>query len=69
MSKCIHCSNPNPENWFYCRNCGKHASGDKYSQNMWMRTERGKRTDVEFSTQTMDESINEMYKKQEERYA
>ena len=36
---------------------------------MWMRTERGKRTDVEFSTHTMDESINEMNKKQEERYA
>ena len=69
MNKCIHCNADNSENWFYCRSCGKHASGDKYSQNMWMRTERGKRTDVEFSTQTMDESINEMNKKQEERYA
>ena len=69
MSKCVHCSNPNPENWFYCRNCGKHSSGDKYSQNMWMRTERGKRTDVEFSTQTIDESINEMNNKRRESYA
>ena len=67
--KCIHCNADNSENWFYCRGCGKHASDDKYSQNIWMRTERGKRTDVEFSTQTMDESINEMNKKQEERYA
>ena len=49
--------------------CGKHASENKYSQNMWMRTERGKRTDVEFSTQTIDESINEMNKKKEESYA
>ena len=41
MNKCIHCNADNSENWFYCRSCGKHASNDKYSQNMWMRTERG----------------------------
>ena len=59
-SKCVHCFNPNPENWFYCKECGKRASKNKYSQNMWMRTERGKRTDIEFNTTTIDESIKKM---------
>jgi hypothetical protein len=65
MNNCIHCNSNNSESWFYCRSCGKRASENKYSQNLWMRTERGKRTDVEFSTQTIDESINEMNKKKE----
>ena len=69
VSNCIHCKVDNSENWFYCRSCGKHASENKYSQKLWMSTERGKRTDIEFSTQTVDESINEMNKKREERYA
>ena len=59
-SKCVHCSSPNPENWFYCKECGERASKNKYSQNMWMRTERGKRTDVEINTISMDESIKKM---------
>ena len=59
-SKCVHCSSPNPENWFYCKECGERASKNKYSHNMWMRTERGKRTDIEFNTTTIDESIKKM---------
>ena len=66
---CVHCSNPNPENWFYCRRCGEHASNERYSKNMWMRTERGKRSDIEFRTQTMDESVDEMNKERNTRYA
>ena len=69
VSNCIHCKADNSDNWFYCRSCGKHTSENKYSQNLWMSSERGKRTDIEFSTQTVDESINEMNKKKEERYA
>tara|TARA_R110001583_G_scaffold98607_2_gene243638 strand:+ start:811 stop:1020 length:210 start_codon:yes stop_codon:yes gene_type:complete len=59
-NNCVHCSNPNPEEWFYCRQCGEHASNEKYSKNMWMRTERGKRTDMEFRNITMDEHIKEV---------
>jgi hypothetical protein len=59
-NECINCSNPNPEHWFYCKKCGKHASGEKYSNNMWIRTERGKRTDIEFRDITMDEHIKEV---------
>ena len=57
---CVHCSNPNPDNWFYCRDCGKRSSDVAFSTNMWMRTERGKRTDMEFRNITMDEHIKEV---------
>jgi hypothetical protein len=59
-SKCVHCFNPNPENWFYCKECGRRSSESRYSTNMWMRTERGKRTDVEINTISMDESVKQM---------
>ena len=59
-NKCAHCSKPNPEYWFYCRSCGKKSSEKKFSTNMWMRTERGKRTDMEFRNITMDEHIQEV---------
>ena len=57
---CVHCSNPNPDNWFYCMDCGKRSSDVAFSTNMWMRTERGKRTDMEFRNITMDEHIKEV---------
>ena len=57
---CVHCSNPYPVNWFYCRDCGKRSSDVTFSTNMWMRTERGKRTDMEFRNITMDEHIKEV---------
>tara|TARA_R100001143_G_C3253796_1_gene84693 strand:- start:32 stop:241 length:210 start_codon:yes stop_codon:yes gene_type:complete len=59
-NNCVHCSNPNPELWFYCRSCGRKSSETKYSTNMWMSTERGKRTDMEFRNITMDEHIQEV---------
>ena len=62
MSRCVHCDADNAECWCYCRSCGKRASVSKFGTNLWMRTERGKRTDIEFRTQTMDESVNEMNK-------
>jgi len=68
MSKCVHCD-ANNKGWFYCRACGEKASLSKFSTNMWMRTERGKRSDIEFRTQTMDESVDEMNKERNTRYA
>jgi len=59
-NKCAHCSKPDPEYWFYCRSCGKKSSEKKFSTKMWMRTERGKRTDMEFRNITMDEHIKEV---------
>ena len=62
MSKCQHCKEPNPENWFYCRECGKRASAPKFTTNSFMRTEAGKRTDVEFNTISYEESFDKMNK-------
>ena len=66
MKSGIHCEAPNSEGWFFCRSCGKRASATKFTTNLWMMSETGKRTDVEFSPQTMGESIKEMRKN---RYA
>ena len=58
--KCVHCKADNSENWFYCRSCGERASENKLPTKMWMRTERGKRTDIEFNTTTVEESVKRM---------
>ena len=60
--KCQHCDEPNPENWFHCRGCGKRASEPKFTVNSFMRTEAGKRTDVEFNTISYEESFDRMNK-------
>ena len=62
MPKCQHCNKSNPENWFYCRECGKRASAPKFTTNSFMRTEAGKRTDVEFNTISYEESFDKMNK-------
>ena len=59
---CQHCNEPNPENWFYCRSCGKRAAQRKYTTNTWMRTEAGKRTDVEFNVMSVEESAERLNK-------
>ena len=68
MSKCIHC-NTNNNGWFYCRKCGKRASESKYTTNMYMISEIGKRTDIEFSTTTIEESAKKMRKQKWGKYA
>ena len=60
MNKCIHCKKDNKENWFTCRSCGKKASESKFTTNMWMISQMGKRTDVEVSVQSIDQNIAEM---------
>ena len=60
MNKCIHCKKDNKDNWFTCRSCGKRASESKFTTNMWMTSDMGKRTDVEVSVQSMDQNISEM---------
>ena len=60
MKKCIHCKKDNKENWFTCRSCGKKASESKFTTNMWMTSQMGKRTDVEVSVQSIDQNIAEM---------
>jgi len=60
MNKCIHCKKDNKDNWFTCRSCGKRASESKFTTNMWMASDMGKRTDVEVSVQSIDQNIAEM---------
>lgn len=54
---CVKCKTPNPEQWFYCRDCGNRASEPAYTTNMYMGSEIGKRSDIEFSTMSMDDHI------------
>ena len=60
MKNCINCKSPNPDQWFYCRKCGKKSSDSKFTTNLYMMSESGKRTDIEFSTITIDEDIKSM---------
>ena len=62
MKKCMHCNKENKRGWFYCKSCGKQVSESKFTTNMWMTSDLGKRTDVEFSTQTMDDNVKSMRK-------
>ena len=61
--KCVSCENPNPDQWFYCRSCGKKTSKSKFTTNLYMRSEIGKRTDIEFSSTTIDDDIKQRNKK------
>ena len=54
---CQYCNKSNPENWFYCRSCGKRANERKWTVNSFMMSEMGKRTDVEFSETTVEDSM------------
>ena len=58
MDKCVNCNEDNKENWFICRSCGKRASEPKFTTNLYMGSEMGRRTDIEFTTTTMDNVIN-----------
>ena len=60
---CIKCKSPNPEQWFYCRKCGSKASEPTYTTNMFMGSEIGRRSDIEFSEVSMDSHINKINKK------
>ena len=61
--KCVSCESPNPDQWFYCRSCGKKTSKPRFTTNLYMMSEVGKRTDIEFSATTMEEDIKQRNKK------
>ena len=60
MMDCIHCKSPNPERWFYCRKCGKKTSETKFTTNLFMMSQLGKRTDIELTPTTVAEDIKSM---------
>ena len=53
---CQHCNEPNPENWFYCRECGKRACAPKWTVNsfMWSADNSGGMVGVLNATQDAD---------------
>ena len=57
---CVHCNKSNPDNWFYCRKCGKRASETLFTTNMYMMSDIGKRTDIEVTNLSMEDSIKDM---------
>ena len=57
---CIHCKKSNPDNSFYCRKCGKRASETPFTTNMYMMSDIGKRTDIEVTNMSIEESIKDM---------
>tara|TARA_R100000278_G_C5392850_1_gene136768 strand:+ start:38 stop:283 length:246 start_codon:yes stop_codon:yes gene_type:complete len=59
---CINCEAPNPDKWFYCKTCGCQSSEPKYTTNLYMMSEAGKRSDVEFSTISMDSHVEKLSK-------
>ena len=62
MKKCMHCDKENREGWFYCKYCGKKASESKFTTNLWMTSDLGKRTDVELSTQSIQQNTERIRK-------
>ena len=60
MNSCVHCKSPNPEGWFYCKNCGNKSSESKFTTNMYMISDMGKRTDIEVTNMSIEESIKDM---------
>ena len=67
MKKCKNCNYPNPDGWFYCRECGGKTSESNFTTNLYMRSEIGKRTDIEFSTPTIEEDVKTMKKQIQSR--
>ena len=65
---CIHCNSPNPEQWFYCRNCGKKTSEPKYTTNLYMMSALCKRTDIELTPTTVGEDIKHRNKVNYSKY-
>ena len=63
----MHCKTPNPEQWFYCRSCGNKASESVYTTNLFMQSEIGKRSDIEFSTVSMNSHIDKLNKNKIEK--
>jgi|TARA_R110001599_G_scaffold157075_4_gene343091 hypothetical protein len=61
--KCVNCKEPNPERWFNCRHCGEKTSKPRFTTNLYMMSEAGKRTDIEFSSITIEEDIKQRNKK------
>ena len=61
MKTCMHCDKPNPDGWFYCKNCYQPASPRKYTVNTVMRESPWapaiRRDLIDFNTISMEKDI------------
>ena len=57
----MHCDKPNPDGWFYCKNCQQPASPRQYTVNTVMRESPWapaiRRDLIDFNTISMDKDI------------
>ncbi len=60
---CIHCESPNPKRWFYCKKCGKKTAESKFTTNLYMMSNLGKRTDIELSSISVKEDIKKIQRR------
>ena len=65
--KCQHCKYPNEEGWFYCKDCGKRASESAFTTNMYMGSDIGGRSDIEFSTIDSETHIKNLEKERNKK--
>ena len=67
---CVHCSDPNPEGWFYCRSCGKRSSEPLYNTQFVIRESPWagaiRKDMIDFNMVSMDDSIRSMKKEFDE---
>ena len=63
--KCQYCQHPNEERWFYCRACGERTSESSFTTNMFMVSEIGRRSDIEFSSIDVESHMNSILKNRE----
>ena len=59
---CKKCDKENKSEKFYCSNCKCKLHSPKWTTNLFMISDIGKRTDMEFSETTIDESVKKMLK-------
>jgi RNA polymerase subunit RPABC4/transcription elongation factor Spt4 len=70
---CHHCKEPNPENWFTCRECGNRATPPKWTPSVvirdngpWSSAFRKDQIDVKQISQ--DDYINQVKKDRVAKY-
>lgn len=67
---CQHCNEPNPEGYFYCRNCEQRASAPKFTVNTIMRdtpmATAIRKDQIDFGSKSMGDHIKQVQKKNAE---
>ena len=72
MKTCMHCEKPNPEGWFYCKECGQRAAPRLYTVNAVVRESSWapaiRRDLIDFKHTTIEQSVNAMAKTKADKF-